>query len=106
MMKHLIQLSRLQEIPRKATEIQSNSRQKDVYKSQITRENLVLHEKEISPKNKRKIPSSPEEINKKKQKMVVTVKALHRQNQHIRHLKKPAKMIEKENIKGMARLQK
>ena len=32
MMKHLIQLSQLQEIQRKATEIQSNSRQKDVYK--------------------------------------------------------------------------
>ena len=30
MMKHLIQLSQLQEIRRKATEIQSNRRQKDV----------------------------------------------------------------------------
>ena len=62
--------------------------------------------KRSSPKNKRKITSSPEETNKKKKKMLVTVKGLHRQNQRIRHLKKPAKMIEKENIKGMARLQK
>ena len=38
--------------------------------------------------------------------MVVTVKALDRQNQRIRHLKKPGTMIEKEKIKGMARLQK
>ena len=38
--------------------------------------------------------------------MVVTVKGLDQQNQHIRHLKKPATMIEKEKIKGMARLQK
>ena len=30
--KHLIQLIRLQEIPRKATEFQSNSRQKNVQK--------------------------------------------------------------------------
>ena len=62
--------------------------------------------KKSSPKNKRKRPSSPEETNKKKQKMVVTVKGLHRQNQRIRHLKKPAKMIPKEKMKGMARLQK
>ena len=62
--------------------------------------------KRSSPKNKRKRPSSPEETNKKKQKMVVTVKGLHRQNQRIRHLKKPAKMIPKEKMKGMARLQK
>ena len=58
------------------------------------------------PRNKRKIPSSPEETNKKKQKMVVTVKGSHRQNQRIRHLKKLAKMIEKEKINGMARLRK
>ena len=38
--------------------------------------------------------------------MVVTVKGLDRQNQRIRHLKKPGTMIEKEKIKGMARLQK
>ena len=38
--------------------------------------------------------------------MVVTVKGLHQQNQGIRHLKKPATMIEEEKIKGMARLQK
>ena len=38
--------------------------------------------------------------------MVVIVKGLDQQNQRIRHLKKLATMIEKENIKGMARLQK
>ena len=38
--------------------------------------------------------------------MVVTVKALDQQNQRIRHLKKPATMIEEEKIKGKARLQK
>ena len=38
--------------------------------------------------------------------MVVTVKGLHQQNQSIRHLKKPATMIEEEKIKGMATLQK
>ena len=38
--------------------------------------------------------------------MVVTVKGLDRQNQRIRHLKEAATMIEKEKIKGMARLQK
>ena len=38
--------------------------------------------------------------------MVVTVKGLHRQNQRIRHLKKPATMIENEKIKGMRRMQK
>ena len=38
--------------------------------------------------------------------MVVTVKGLDRQNQHIKHLKKLPTMIEKENIKGMARLEK
>ena len=53
--------------------------------------------KRSSPKNKRKIPSSAEETNKKKQKMVVTVKGLHWQTQHIRHLKKPAKIIEKKD---------
>ena len=39
-------------------------------------------------------------------KMVVIVKGLDQQNQRIRHLKKPATMIEKENIKAIARLQK
>ena len=38
--------------------------------------------------------------------MVVKVKGCDQQNQHIRHLKKPETMIEKEKIKGMARLQK
>ena len=38
--------------------------------------------------------------------MVVTVKALYRQNQRMRDLKKPGTMIEKEKIKGMSRLQK
>ena len=38
--------------------------------------------------------------------MVVTAKGLDRQNQRIRHLKKAATLIEKEKIKGMARLQK
>ena len=38
--------------------------------------------------------------------MVVTVKGLDQQNQRIRHLKKPATMIEEEKIKGKARLQK
>ena len=38
--------------------------------------------------------------------MVVTVKGLDQQNQRIRHLKKPATMIEKQKIKAMARLQK
>ena len=38
--------------------------------------------------------------------MVVIVKGLDQQNQRIKHLKKLPTMIEKENIKGMARLQK
>ena len=38
--------------------------------------------------------------------MVVTVKGLDRQNQCIRHLNKPGRMIEKRKIKGMATLQK
>ena len=38
--------------------------------------------------------------------MVVTVKGLDRQNQRMRDLKKPGSMIEKEKIKGMARLEK
>ena len=38
--------------------------------------------------------------------MVVTVKGLDQQNQRIRHLKKPGTIIDKEKIKGMARLQK
>ena len=38
--------------------------------------------------------------------MVVTVEALDRQNQRMRDLKKPGTMIEKEKIKGMAKLQK
>ena len=40
-------------------------------------------QKRSSPKNQRKIPSSPEETNKNKQKMVVTAKGLHQQNQRI-----------------------
>ena len=38
--------------------------------------------------------------------LIVTVKRLDKQNQHIRHLKKTATMIEKEKINRMARLQK
>ena len=38
--------------------------------------------------------------------MVVTVNGLDRQNERMRHLKKQGTMIEKEKIKGMARLQK
>ena len=38
--------------------------------------------------------------------LIVTVKRFDQQNQRIRHLKKTATMIEKEKIKGMARLQK
>ena len=34
------------------------------------------------------------------------MKGLDQQNQHIRHLKKLGTMIEKEKIKGMARLEK
>ena len=76
--------------------------------------------KRSSPKTQRKRPSSPEETNKKKQKieiddffqnasifqMVVTVKGLDRQNQRMRDLKKPGTMIEEEKIKGIARLQR
>ena len=54
MMKHLIQLSQLQENRRKATEIQSNRRQKEVLNSQITRENLVLSKEEVILKTKGK----------------------------------------------------
>ena len=38
--------------------------------------------------------------------MVLKVKGLDRQNEHIRHLKKPATMIEKEKIKRIGTLHK
>ena len=38
--------------------------------------------------------------------LIVTMKRVDQQNQRMRHLKKTATMIEKEKIKGMARLQK
>ena len=38
--------------------------------------------------------------------MVVTLKALDRQNQRMRDLKKLGTMIEEEKVKGIARLQK
>ena len=42
----------IKQIPRNAREIQFNSRQKDVYKSQITIENIVSREIEVIQKTK------------------------------------------------------
>ena len=116
MMKHLIQLSRLQQIRRK----QQKSNKAADRKSQITRHILVWSGKEVFLKTKgtghhllkkrrrrnRKLKWTISSKNPVSFQMVITVKELHQQNQCIRHLQKPAIMIEKEQIKGMARLQK
>ena len=63
------------------------------------------------PKNKRTIPSSPEETNNNKKKMTVddffqNASILPDGSDREGILKKPGTMIEKEKIKGIARLEK
>ena len=74
-----------------------------------------FEQKRSSPKNQRKRPSSPEEINKKKQKIKlddffqnarILPDGSDSEVKPIRLLKKLGTMLEKEKMKGMARLQK